>query len=294
MSGTPRIITVHSYRGGTGKSTTAANAALLASAAGRRVAIVDTDIQTPGLHRFFGLGRFAACRSLADYLVGKCEIIEAVGSMPADESGGSLWVVPARSRINEINEILTHGYDIGLLQEGFDQLIEELDLDVVFLDTHSGMANETAVAVAVSTLLLVITRADHLTLEARENFVLATRLGDSGTSVVVNMVPEGIAADLVCQRAEQVYQSPVIAALPYCPEVAAFGSDGLFARHHPEHEIVAAYRDMTATILADLPGRDRRLRRAGRRVPLAAQRQRAQDVPHVAAGGRPSRPPAGG
>jgi len=245
---------VHSYRGGTGKSTTAANAALLATAAGRRVAIVDTDIQTPGLHRFFGLGRFAACRSLADYLVGKCEIIEAVGSMPADESGGSLWVVPARSRINEINEILTHGYDIGLLQEGFDQLIEELDLDVVFLDTHSGMANETAVAVAVSTSLLVITRADHLTLEARENFVLATRLGDSGTSVVVNMVPEGIAADLVCQRAEQVYQSPVIAALPYCPEVAAFGSDGLFARHHPEHEIVAAYRAMTAKILADLPG----------------------------------------
>jgi MinD-like ATPase involved in chromosome partitioning or flagellar assembly len=254
MSGTPRIITVHSYRGGTGKSTTVANAALLATAAGRRVAIVDTDIQTPGLHRFFGLGRFAACRSLADYLVGKCEIIEAVGSMPADESGGSLWVVPARSRINEINEILTHGYDIGLLQEGFDQLIEELDLDVVFLDTHSGMANETAVAVAVSTLLLVITRADHLTSEARENFVLATRLGDSDTSVVVNMVPEGIAADLVCQRAEQVYQSPVIATLPYCPEVAALGTDGLFARHYPEHEIVAAYRALTATILADLPG----------------------------------------
>jgi hypothetical protein len=49
--------------------------------------------------------------------------------------------------------------------------------------------------VAVSTSLLVITRADHLTLEARENFVLATRLGDSGTSVVQNMVPEGIAAD---------------------------------------------------------------------------------------------------
>ncbi len=291
MSDTPRIITVHSYRGGTGKSTTAANAALLATAAGRRVAVVDTDIQTPGLHRFFGVGQFAACRSLADYLVGNCEIIEAVGSMPADESGGSLWVVPARSRINEINEILTHGYDIGLLQEGFDQLIEELDLDVVFLDTHSGMANETAVAVALSTSLLVITRADHLTSEARENFVLATRLGDSGTSVVVNMVPEGIAADLVCQRAEEVYQSPVIATLPYCPAVAALGSDGLFARHNPEHEIVAAYRALTAKILADLPGRGRR---DGRPAPLAAQRQRAQDVPHVAAGGRLSRPPAGG
>lgn len=260
MPGTPRIITVHSYRGGTGKSTTIANAALLATAAGRRVAVVDTDIQTPGLHRFFGLGRFASCRSLADYLVGKCEIIEAVGSMPADESGGNLWIVPARSRINEVNEILTHGYDVGLLQEGFDRLAEELDLDVVFLDTHSGMANETAVAVAVSTSLLVITRPDHLTAEAKENFALAARHGDAGTSVVVNMVPEGLAADPVCELAEQVYQSPVIAALPYCPEVAALGSDGLFALHNPEHEIVAAYQNLTAKILADLPGRDRHTR----------------------------------
>lgn len=251
MSGTPRIITVHSYRGGTGKSTTAANAALLATAAGRRVAIVDTDIQSPGLHRFFGLGRFSACRSLADYLVGNCEIIDAVGAMPDGESGGGLWIVPARSRINEVNEILRNGYDVGLLREGFDALIEELELDVVFLDTHSGMGNETAVAVAVSTSLLVITRADHLTSEARENLTLARRLGNPAASVVVNMMPEGMPAETVCERAEEIYQSPVIAILPYCPEVAALGSDGLFARDNPRHEIVTAYQEMTDKILAD-------------------------------------------
>ncbi len=250
MSGTPRIVTVHSYRGGTGKSTTAANAALLATAAGRRVAVVDTDIQSPGLHRFFGLGRFASCRSLADYLVGNCEIIDAVGSMPAGESGGELWIVPARSRINEVNEILTHGYDVGLLREGFDALIEELALDVVFLDTHSGMGNETAVAVAVSTSLLVITRADHLTSEAGENISLARSLGDPVTSVVVNMVPEGMPVETVSEQAEHIYQSPVIATLPYCHEVAALGGDGLFALHNPEHEIVTAYQEMTAKVLA--------------------------------------------
>jgi MinD-like ATPase involved in chromosome partitioning or flagellar assembly len=250
MSGTPHIVTVHSFRGGTGKSTTAANAALLATAAGLRVAVVDTDIQTPGLHRFFGLGRFSSCRSLADYLVGNCEILEAVGSMPAGESGGELWIVPARSRINEVNEILTRGYDVGLLGEGFDRLIEELGLDVVFLDTHSGMGNETAVAVAVSTSLLVITRADHLTSEARENISLARRLGNPGTYVVVNMVPQGLPREVASERAEQIYQSPVIATLPYCPEVAALGGDGLFALDNPEHEIVAAYQQMTARVLA--------------------------------------------
>jgi MinD-like ATPase involved in chromosome partitioning or flagellar assembly len=248
-----QIVTLHSYRGGTGKSTTAANTALLTAAAGLRVAVVDTDIQTPGLHMFFGLDRMTSCRSLADYLVGNCEITEAAGLMPpaadAAGSGGALYVIPARSRIDEVNKILTRGYDIGLLREGFDQLIADLGLDIIVLDTHSGMGNETAAAVALSTSLLVITRADHLTSEAGQSTSLARRLGHPSTSVVVNMLPHGMTAAEVSARAEQVYQSPVIATLPYCAEMASLGSDGLFARENPGHEIVTAYRQVTRAVL---------------------------------------------
>ncbi|MEU7406789.1 P-loop NTPase, partial [Streptomyces sp. NPDC044948] len=49
-----QIITVHSYRGGTGKSSTAANLGLLLASSGLRVALVDTDIQTPALDVMFG------------------------------------------------------------------------------------------------------------------------------------------------------------------------------------------------------------------------------------------------
>ncbi len=250
MPATPHIVTLHSYRGGTGKSTTAANVASLAAAAGHRVAVIDTDIQTPGLHRFFRLGRLSTCRSLADYLVGNCEIGDAAGSVPVGDSGGGLYVVPARSRINEVNEILLRGYDIGLLREGFDGLVEELGLDLVFLDTHSGMGNETLAAVAMSTSLLVITRADHLTSEVRENISVARRLGHPRVSVVINMVPAGITQDSVTGQAEQFYQSPVIATMPYSAELAALGSDGLLVRDNPGHELVSAYQDVTARILA--------------------------------------------
>jgi MinD-like ATPase involved in chromosome partitioning or flagellar assembly len=250
----PHIVTLHSYRGGTGKSTIAANVALLAAAAGYRVAVADTDIQTPGLHRFFGLGQMSTCRSLADYLVGKCEMPDAAGAIPIGESGresgGALFVVPARSRINEVNEILMRGYDIGLLREGFDGLTEELGLDLVILDTHSGMANETVAAVAMSTSLLVITRADHLTTEVKENISLARRLAHPRVSIMVNMVPDGISQDSIIERAEQFYQSPVIAILPYSAEVAALGSDRLLVRDNPDHEIVSGYQHVAAAILA--------------------------------------------
>jgi MinD-like ATPase involved in chromosome partitioning or flagellar assembly len=245
----PQIVTVHSYRGGTGKSTMAANAALLAARRGMRVAVIDTDIQTPGMHLFFGLEDLSSCKSLADYLIGRCEITDAVGSTTSGDNYGKLYLIPARSRLDEVNEILSRGYDIGLLREGFDRLIDALDLDIVFLDTHSGMGNETITAVAMCSSLLIITRADHLVSEAKENMLLASRLGQPNTSVIVNMVPDGIAAETVRRQAEQLYESPVVAMLPYCPEVAILGSDGLFARHYPDHRIVSAYHDVASLIV---------------------------------------------
>ena len=50
-----KIIATHSFRGGTGKSNTTANLAALVARAGHRVAVIDTDIQSPGVHVIFAL-----------------------------------------------------------------------------------------------------------------------------------------------------------------------------------------------------------------------------------------------
>jgi Mrp family chromosome partitioning ATPase len=51
-----RIISIHSFRGGAGKSNIAANLAALFAPEGQRVGVVDTDLQSPGIHALFGLG----------------------------------------------------------------------------------------------------------------------------------------------------------------------------------------------------------------------------------------------
>src|SRR4051812_3184556 len=43
------VISVHSFRGGTGKSNTTANLAAIYAREGRRVGVIDTDIQSPGI-----------------------------------------------------------------------------------------------------------------------------------------------------------------------------------------------------------------------------------------------------
>ena len=62
------IVSVHSFRGGTGKSNTTANLAAIAAGAGHRVGVIDGDIQSPGIHVLFGFAGEDVTASLNDFL----------------------------------------------------------------------------------------------------------------------------------------------------------------------------------------------------------------------------------
>ena len=62
------IVSIHSYRDGTGKSNLIANLASSLVQQGKRVAVVDTDIQSPGLHVLFGMGPQQMGLTFNDYL----------------------------------------------------------------------------------------------------------------------------------------------------------------------------------------------------------------------------------
>ena len=69
-----QIISIHSFRGGTGKSNSTANLSAMLASLGKRVAVVDTDIQSPGVHILFGMEEEEIKYSLNDYLWGNCSI----------------------------------------------------------------------------------------------------------------------------------------------------------------------------------------------------------------------------
>src|SRR6202008_3846708 len=48
-----RIITFYSYKGGTGRSMALANVAFILASNGKRVLMLDWDLEAPGLHRYF-------------------------------------------------------------------------------------------------------------------------------------------------------------------------------------------------------------------------------------------------
>src|SRR5207244_11660226 len=90
-----KIIAIHSFRGGTGKSNTTANVAALLAAEGRRVGVIDTHIQSPGIHVLFGLHGDTVEHSLNDYLWGKCSIQQTAHPVLAGAVSGQIFLVPS-------------------------------------------------------------------------------------------------------------------------------------------------------------------------------------------------------
>lgn len=239
-----RIIVVHSYRGGTGKSSVLANLALLIAGGGRRVGMIDTDIQSPTLDLLFRLGPGP---SLADYLLGRCEIEAA-----AQEVLPGLHVVPARTGTAALRELMATGYDVGLLPEGFDRLAVHHALDVLLLDTHAGLNNESVTAMASADVLMIMTRADRIDLLGVEETIALTGRLACRRTLVMSMAPEGIDREAARRRAEEVYCTPLAGILPYVPEMAALYGERIFAEAHPDHPLVGEFR----TIISALDARD--------------------------------------
>jgi septum site-determining protein MinD len=249
-----KIVSVHSFRGGTGKSNTTANLAALIAASGRRVGVVDTDIASPGIHVLFGLEEQTMAQSLNDYLWGRCTLQQAAHDVTAnvgDEVSGRVYLVPSSVKAGEIARVLREGYDVGLLNDGFRDLIDALDLDVLMIDTHPGLNEETLLSIAISDLLLIILRPDHQDyLGTGVTVEVARRLSVPQMMLVVNKVPSAFAQAEVKARVEHAYHAEVAAVLPHSDEMMALASTGVFVARYPDHPITETLKQVVDHLMA--------------------------------------------
>jgi MinD-like ATPase involved in chromosome partitioning or flagellar assembly len=242
-----KIIAVHSYRGGTGKSNITANLAAVVARRGRRVGVVDTDIQSPGIHVLFGFDAANAERSLNGYLWGQCGIQDAAHDVTAtlhDDAPGSssvdtnaaLYLAPASIRPGDIARILREGYDVDLLSDGLDELARQLDLDYLFVDTHPGLHEETLSCIASSDALLLVLRPDHQDYQGTAVTVeVARKLDMPEMWLVANKVLPRLDGAALREQVARAYGTPVAGVLPVSEELMALGSVGLFSVRHPDH-----------------------------------------------------------
>ena len=248
-----RIISVHSYRGGTGKSNTTANLAVLLAMDGMKVGVVDTDIQSPGINALFGLGQSDLKHSLNDYLWGQCDIADASHDVTDNLKGdikGKIFMIPSSLNAGEIARVLREGYDVGLLDSGFQDLVKELELDVLLIDTHPGLNEETLLSIAISDKVILILRPDQQDyLGTSITVEVARKLDVAHLMLVVNKIPDVFDFEEVRKKIESTYETEVAALMPHSDEMMILGSNGIFVLEHPDSPVSEALRNLAKKLM---------------------------------------------
>jgi septum site-determining protein MinD len=248
------IVSIHSFRGGTGKSNLAANVATLEAAKGRRIGVVDTDVQSPGIHVLFGVNQEKLRRSLNDYLWGRCEIGDAAYDVTAglDEGlAGRVFLIPSSINPSDIARVMHEGYDVSLLNDGFRNLIKQLRLDALIIDTHPGLNEETLLSIAICDVLAIVLRPDQQDYEGTSVAVsVARKLRVPRMVLVVNKTPTVFDFAEVKERVEGTYGCEVAAVLPHSDELMVLSSAGVFAVRYPNHPVTALYKQVAACLTA--------------------------------------------
>ncbi len=248
-----KIISVHSFRGGTGKSNTTANVATILASQGKRVGVIDTDIQSPGIHVLFGFDEDKMQYSLNDYLWGRCDIRQTAYDLTRSLNttlSGQIYLIPSSIKAGEIARVVREGYDVGLLNDGFHDLVEQLGLDVLMIDTHPGLNEETLLSIAVSDALAIVMRPDQQDFQGTGVTVeVARKLDVPRMVLVLNKVPPIFNEEEVKLRVEQTYNVPVAAILPHSDEMMILASEGIFVLRFPDHIISRRFRQLAAALM---------------------------------------------
>lgn len=243
-----RVIAVASGKGGVGKTSVAANLAVVLAARGLRTCVLDADLGLANLDVLLGL---TPRRSLLHVLRGEARLAEVLVPGP-----GGILVAPAASGFAELTA-LTPEQRLALVGE-VDGLEERLDVLVV--DVGAGVS-ETVLwftAAAAETLVVLTPEPTALTDAYALVKLLARRHGRTEFLVLVNMAAGAREADgtfralaSVTERFLKVHldyqgfvpwddavvravrvQQPVVLSAPGTPASRAFErlAEGLLAR----------------------------------------------------------------
>ncbi len=249
-----KIISVNSFRRGAGCSSIITNLAALLVASGQRTGVVDTNIQSPSLHILFGLDEDQITATLYDYLWHRCDIEQIAHKIKLPSKTNrieQLFLIPASTKTKEFTHVLRQGYDLNLLNAGFQQLVETLNLDVLLIDTQPGLNEETLLSIAISDVLVILLRTDQQDYQGTGLAVqVARQLNVPRLTLIVNEAPVVFDFASVKSEVAQTYDCEVAAVLPHSNKLMALANNSIFALHYPDHPVTTKLKQIAASLIA--------------------------------------------
>ncbi len=187
-----KIIAVHSYKGGTGKTSLAVNLAATYSRRGKKVCLMDLDFRAPSLHAIFK--DYNPDYWLNDYLNSVCEIDKVLVDATKDHgNGGKLMVALANPSTEAIRDMTAKDRKwemkaLGRLLSLRSALLSDGDFDYIIFDTSPGLQYSSINAI-VKDVALVVTSLDASDINGSQRMTAELYdLFEKKTGILVNKV----------------------------------------------------------------------------------------------------------
>lgn len=249
---TGKCISIHSSRGGTGKTLLATNLAILYAKKGFNVALLDLDFRAPSLSSIFkNVKKPSGECNLNIYLDGRCSP-EAVTVDVAKEYSlpGKFLVGFANPEVYAIRAMMekSKSWEVSAVKRLFSlrsKLFNEMDINYCIYDTSPGVQYTSINAAVSADLSVIVSTLDSLDLLGTQNilFDLYDEFEKKSVIMLNKVLPESCIwseeekAKVISEIGER-FRRPVVGAIPcYCDVLKADRSK-IMAIENPLHHFI--------------------------------------------------------
>lgn len=243
-----KVISVHSSRGGTGKTLIAVNLAAIYAREGKTVALLDMDFRAPSFSTVFKMGDYRLVEYwVNDFVNGRCSIDKVMIDLTEKyDIKGKLMVGLANPSIDAIREIMIKDRTremeaLKRLLSLKSTLLEDMQVDYAIYDTSPGVQYSALNAVVSSDVAVVVTTLDAVDMEGTQYMI--QELYDSfekKAAILVNKVPVELisskeAREKLSNQIKATFKQPPIQMAPCYCDVLRSSRISIFALEKPEH-----------------------------------------------------------
>ena len=253
-----KIIAVHSYKGGTGKTLLSVNLAATFAKSGKKVCVFDLDFRAPSL---FAILKAENAFYFNDYLNSTCDIdrvlVDLTSRVSVNGRNGKFFAGLANPATEAIRDMSSKDRKwemraLGKLLSLKESLIKNENFDYLFFDTSPGLQYSSINAIVAADFVIVATTGDRSDVDGTKRMLQELyNLFEKKTGLVLNKVLDASATARKAEMSTKIqtaYHVPMLGLVPcFCEILRAEGSL-IFVQDKPDHPFTKILAEMARKI----------------------------------------------
>ncbi len=252
-----KAIALHSYKGGTGKTSISANLAALYADRGFSVCLLDYDFRAPSIQILF---KTKIRNTLNDFLEEKCEITDTLHDVSDKyKVRGRLHVGFASPSIDSMREMMTKDrrWEMKALHRTLsakNKIHDEVKADFLIFDTSPGVSYSSINALASSDFVVLVTKMDEFDMAGTRELVhgiydsLGRKTGLLLNRIPMEQFPLGAGQKELEEYMAKIFNLPFLGIIPCYCDIQMNGGKSLFALEQPKHPFSQALSEVIERI----------------------------------------------